>query len=245
MVLTQARVKRGLVLLEADTHGVLVTVEVGTRAWVAIARCVRCGCRPRVLPCDALPRKTYAATVIEQQAAEYAPGDRSLRQVAWGQLGERTPSHATLHGWTEGLGAHVLGRPGGDAGGIPASRFLAEAAARVAGVAAAMREQVHVDPRRYRSEARRERLAAMAQILAIVTLVAERPHPFALAECRRLACRWSASSALVFRSRLSSTAIEHRARPRQPRSGSSTPTSRDRCPTRTRSPPGASNRSHH
>lgn len=243
MVLTETRVKRGLVLLEADAHGVLVTVTVDPRAWVGIARCLRCGRRPRVLPCDALPKKTYAATVIEHQAAEYSPGDRSLRQVAWGQLGERTPSHTTLHGWTEGLGAHVLGRPGGDAGGIPASRFLADAAARVAGVAAAMHEQVHVNPRRYRSEARRERLAAMAQILAVVTLVATQRHPFAMAECRRLACLWSTSSALAFRSRLRCTSIEHVGRPSPARSGSSVARSRDRCPTRTRSPPGASSRS--
>ena len=55
-------VGRGLVLLEADQHGVLETVPLD--ATVAIARCPRCKTRPRVLPCDALPRKTYGLAVI-------------------------------------------------------------------------------------------------------------------------------------------------------------------------------------
>ena len=42
-------------------------------------------------------------------------------------LGERTPAHTTLHGWTEGLGAHALGLRGAQLGGAPFSRFLAEA----------------------------------------------------------------------------------------------------------------------
>jgi hypothetical protein len=241
VTLTQSTVKRGLVLLEPDASGEIETVPV--EALVAIARCKRCKARARVLPCDVLPRKTYSATVIEHLTVGYARGDRSLRQVAWGQLGDRTPAHTTLHGWTEGLGAHVLGRPGGDAGGVPASRLVADAAARIPSVAAAMRAEVHVDPRRYRSEPRHERLAACVRMLAVVVIVAALPHPFAIAACRRLALAWSQSSVLAFNSRISSTAMEHRTGAKPARSGRTTPASRDRCPTRTRSPPGALSRS--
>jgi hypothetical protein len=79
---------------------------------IALAVCGRCGHRARVLPCDALPHKTFGAAAIELVMAEYSEGRRSLRQVAWAQLGERTPAHTSLHGWTEGFGLHALGRDG-------------------------------------------------------------------------------------------------------------------------------------
>lgn len=50
----------------------------------------------------------------------------SLRAVVRDLLGERTPAHTTLHGWTEGLGAHALGLRGAQLGGAPFSRFLVE-----------------------------------------------------------------------------------------------------------------------
>lgn len=242
MALTRSTVTRGLVLLEPDESGELETVSVV--ATVAIGRCARCKRRCRVLPCDALPRKLYGLAVIEHELAEYSRGDRSLRQVAWGQLGRRAPAHTTLHGWTEGLGAHALGRPGGDAGGAPMSRFVADAEARVPEARGAMAADVQADPRRFRSESRHDRLVAVIRTMAIVTTVAGLPHPRAIAECRRLALRWSKSSVLVFPSRLSCTAIEHRDRSQSPRSRAPLARSRDRCPTPTRSPPGASSRSH-
>jgi hypothetical protein len=241
MELTQSTVTRGLVLLEPDESGELEMIPLV--ATVAIARCLRCKTRPRVLPCDALPRKTYGLAVIEHDVSEYSRGDRSLRQVAWSQLGGRTPAHTTLHGWTEGLGAHALGRPGGDLGGAPMSRFVADAEPRLPAVAEALLADVHPDPRRYRSEPRRDRLAAVIRTMAVVKTVAGMNHPHAMAECRRLALAWSHSSVLVFPSRLSCTAIEHRGRLESPRSRASCPSNRDRCPIRTRSPPGASNRS--
>ena len=134
---SKSTVRRGLVLLEADAVGELTTVTIV--AVVAIAKCNRCGARARVLPCEVLPRKTFGLTVIEHEVARYAHGDRSLRQVAWSQLGEKAPAHTTLHGWTEGLGAHALGRPGGDAGGAPMSRFVTEATSRAPEVAGTMR----------------------------------------------------------------------------------------------------------
>jgi hypothetical protein len=237
-VLTQSTVRRGLVLLEHDKFGVLQMVDEA--ATVAIAQCTRCKTRTRVLPCDALPYKTYGLVVIEHEVAAYSRGDQGLRQVAWRQLGERTPAHTTLHGWTEGLGAHALGRPGGDMGGAPMSRLVAEAASRVPAVAATLRMEASPDPRRYHSEARRDRLAAVIVAMALVTIIAGLPHPHAMAECRRLALSWSHVSVLEFASQLRSTPIERRDRSKSPRSRSSSPRSRDRCPTRTRSPPDAS-----
>jgi len=240
VALTRSTVTRGLVLLQRDESGELETVS--KVATVAIGRCAQCKARCRVLPCDVLPRKTYGVAVIEHGVAQYSRGDRSLRQVAWSQLGTRTPAHTTLHGWTEGLGAHALGRPGGDAGGAPMSRFVADAKPRVPEVADAARADVHPDPRRYRSEPRRDRLAAVIGAMATLTLVAGLPHPRAIAECRRLALQWSSSSALEFPSCLSCTPFEHRDRSESPRSRAPSPRSRDRCPTSTRSPPGASSR---
>lgn len=225
-------------LFEPDESGVLRTVPLV--ATVAIARCTRCKTRPRVLPCDALPYKTYGLAVIEHEVADYSRGDQGLRQVAWRQLGDRTPAYTTLHGWTEGLGAHALGRPGGDMGGAPMSRLVAEAKAHFPKVAETLRAEVSPDPRRYRSEARRERLAALILAMALITVIAGLPHPHAMAECRRLALSWGHVSVLGFASRLRSTPIEHRDRSDSPRSRSSSPRSRDRCPTRTRSPPDAS-----
>ena len=228
-------------LLEEDESGELEMVFLA--ATVAISRCVRCKSRYRVLPCDVLARKTYSTGVIEHLLADYGRGERSLRQVAWGQLGERTAAHTTLHGWTEGLGAHALGRVGGDGGGAPISRLIADAEARVAGVKDASRQEVRVDPRRYRSEARRDRLAALTRTMALAVAIAGVSHPHALAECRRLGLAWSSSSVLQFPSRLSCTAIEHPDRSKPPRSRPFSPRSRDRCLSPTRSPPGASNRS--
>ncbi len=229
-------------LLEPDESGVLEMVVLD--ATLAIGRCARCKRRWRVLPCDVLSRKTYGLAVIEHEVSEYARGELSLRQVAWGQLGGRTPAHTTLHGWSEGLGAHALGRPGGDAGGAPMSRFVAETEARVPEVTAAMQGEVHPDPRRYRSESRRDRLAAVIRTMIVATMVAGVPHPRAVAECRRLALSWSHSSVLGFPSRLSCTAIEHGDRSKSPGSRPSSRGRREVCPTRTRSPPGASSKSH-
>jgi len=226
------------VLLELDECE--VQQAVNQVATVAIARCTSCKTRTRVLPCDALPYKTYGLAVIEHEVSDYSRGDQSLRQVAWRQLGDRTPAHTTMHGWTEGLGAHALGRPGGDMGGAAMSRLVAEAEPRVPRVAEALRAEVSPDPRRYRSEARRDRLAAVILAMALVTIIAGLPHPRAMAECRRLALSWSHVSVLAFASRLRCTPIEHRDRSASPRSRSSSPRSRDRCPTRTRSPPDAS-----
>lgn len=239
--LSTSRVSRGVVLLERDAFGELHTVEV--EADIALARCPRCGTRARVLPCDVLARKRYSLGVIAEEIATYTQWMSSLRSVAWGMLGERTPTHSTLHGWTEGLGAHVLGLPGGEAGGWPLSRFVAEAEARVAELGAVLEAPFWVDERRYRCEARRERLSAVARVIAVAKTVTGLPAPACLVGCRRLAVAWSSSCVLVFPSRFSCTAIEHSSGPDRRASRDCHRASRERCPTRTRSPPGASSRS--
>ena len=124
LVLSASRVPRGVVLLERDTYGELHTLE--HQATIALARCLRCGTRPRILPYDVLPYKQYSLTVITALVSTYNTWCLSLRRVVWDLLGERTPAHTTLHGWTEGLGAHALGLPGAQLGGSPFSRFLVE-----------------------------------------------------------------------------------------------------------------------
>ncbi len=241
LVLSSSTVSRSVVLLERDAFGELHSVEL--KAAIALARCPQCGTRPRVLPYDILPYKRYSLAVITELVITYATWQWSLRGVVWDLLGERTPSHTTLHGWTEGLGAHVLGLPGAEASGSPFSRFVIEAQARVAPVAQVVQAPFWVDERRYRSEARRERLAGVAMLMAVTGMVAGELDANALAQCRSLALMWSNSCVLVFYSRFSCTAIEqvggaHRSESRHPQ-----PQSRDPCPTRTRSPPGASNKS--
>jgi len=241
-VLSRSTVSRGLILLEPDAAGELCTVRV--QAQIALARCACCGTRPRVLPYDVLPYKRYSLAVMSAEMATHAKGGSSLRGVAWSVLGERTPCHATLHGWTEGLGAHALGLPSGEAGGAPFSRFLAEAQARTPSLRACFEAHYPVDERRYRSEARRERLAAVAMVMALACELSECPAVQRLAHCRRLTLAWSGSCVLVFPSRLLCTAIEHRGSAVARASHRGPQMSRPRCPIRTRSPPGASSRSH-
>ncbi len=233
---------RGLILLKWDESGEPYTDEI--HADIALARCPLCGTRPRVLPYDVLPYKQYSLVVITELVTTYASWGRSLREVVWDLLGERTPSHATLHGWTEGLGAHVLGMPGAEADGAPFSRFVFEAQAHMAPVAQVVQTQFFVDECRYRSEARRERLAGVAMLIAMAAMVAGKLGANMLARCRSLALVWSGSCVLVFDSRFICTPIEQVGRAHQSESGSPQPRSRDPCQTHTKLPPGASNKSH-
>jgi len=241
LVLSASRVQRGVVLLERDAYGEWQTVEL--KALIALARCPRCGTRTRVLPYDILPYKRYSLGVINRVVSTYATWFWSLRHVVWDLLGERTPAHTTLHGWTEGLGAHALGLPGAQLGGFPFSRFLVEAQIRVARIAQVVHTLFEVDERRYRSEARRERLAGVAMLLTVARIVVGESDANTLAQCRSLVLRWSSSCVLVFPSRFPCTAIEQLHSTDRPESRHPLPQSRDRCLTRTRSPPGASSKS--
>ena len=241
LVWTETTVARGVALLERDAAGILTVVHLV--AEIGLARCSLCRKRFRVLPAEVLPRKTYSLPVIEHEVSAYGTGTQSLRQVAWGQPGERVPSHTTLHGWTEGLGAYVLGRRVGELPGqAPMSRLWVETESRQPEVAATRRAAPLVDPRRYRSEERHDRLSAVAVLLQTAPLVSRVSAPQLLTAWRSLALLWTRSSLLVFRSQISCTAIERGDRSAGRRSGSSTKRSRDPWPTPTRSPPGDSNR---
>ena len=242
VVLSRSRTTRGLALLEEDEYGVLAVVHV--EATVALARCPCCRSRFRVLPCDVLPRKHYALQVIEHLVQGYSGGDRSLRSVAWSVSGERTPVHATLHAWTEGLGAHALGLAGGDVpGGTPIAALVAESFSRRPELAGPWHQQTVIDPRRYRSEPRRERLAQVVRVLDLAGGVTGVGPPQRLWTWRQSTLRWGVTSPLAFRTGNSCTSIEQaglRPRPpsRRPHTGAPRP-----WPTPTRSPPGASRKS--
>ena len=71
------------------------------------------------MPSDVLPWKRYGLAIIAEVFQAHTADDHNLRQVAWTKFIEQTPARSTLHPWTEGLGAFVLGRPGS---GHPAAR---------------------------------------------------------------------------------------------------------------------------
>lgn len=110
--------------------------------------------------------------MIELAVSLYNRGDLSLRQVAWDQFyGERPPEHTTLHGWTEGLGAYCLGRTVGEvAFSVPATRILAELEIRFSKMKSLHSIPVWINPQRYRSEGRLERLKACKQFEIIGTI---------------------------------------------------------------------------
>ena len=240
---TTSTVERGIALLEADRFGVLTVVHVSGE--IGLARCSETGCarRFRVLPGDVVPRKRYSLPVIERVITAYTSGAQSLRRVVWGVAGERVCAHTTLHGWTEGLGAYVLGRAAGEiVGEAPMSRLWVETESRRPELADVRRQQPFVDPLRYRSEGRHDRLGAVAVLLRVSPLASGTGHPHSLTAWRLLALRWTASCLFLFRTSILCTRIE-RGIPSEGRPCSSpSKRSRNRWPTPTRSPPGASNR---
>ena len=234
-------------MLEPDGWGELETVEL--EATLALAYCPRCGARVRVLPCDVLPHKHYSVAVIAAAAGAYTPPDwsESLRGAVWSMLGQRTPSHTTLHAWTEGLGAHGLGLAAGEfagpSGGWPFARVLAQAQARVPEVGRVWSGNVEVSPLRYRGEERRERLAAVARVLAVAQTLSDIPPPEALAAWRALIVRHSTSFGLRFPTGLLCTGIEHVDRRDRRASRARAPPRSARCPIPTPSPRGGSSKS--
>lgn len=230
-------------LAEADAWGVCTYRKID--ATIVLARCRSCDHRPRVLPCDVLPRKTYSVPAIDLPMVAYARGDRGLRRVAWSIPGERTPSHTTIHAWSEGIGAWALGRAAGEvAGAAPCSAVLAETRARFPAVAAACEQTPSINPDRYRSEARRERLSALCVLIAAVLCIAGADRDRPLTFWRQLALGFGLWSAVGFRTGLLHTPIE-RVVSQTADAGAPVPsTGGSSCTTvRTRSPPGASSRS--
>jgi hypothetical protein len=262
--LTPSVVGRWAIFLERDSFGELQT----SREWITIAlvRCDFCKARVRLLPCDVLPHKQYTVTAIEFALVAYcgdrqAPFPMSLRKVVFSFLGERTPTHTSLHGWTEGLGAFAAGRAvGALPGAIPADWLLATSEALLPGLKA-MRG-VAVAPEvplwRYRQSiggaekalrdeggaARRERLQHLFLYIecAAFAVAASKPPDLLMRLGQFVQKRvqqppWQ----LKFRSSLGCTGFEHfrargsrdcRCRQRK---------ERHRCLMRGRSPPGSTN----
>ncbi len=237
--LTNSTVDRTAFILEKDDYGIDTVVE--RKVKIALVRCPMCKSRYRVLPADILPHKLYTLPVIELAVSLYNRGDLSLRQVAWVQLyGERTAEHTTLHGWTEGLGAWYLGRTVGEvAFSVPATRILAELEIRFSQVKSLHSIPVWINPQRYRSQGRLERLEACKRFEIISTML-EVKNTCKFVELNCLIISWGNSFGLGFRTGICCTPIEHvdpiNMRPwlqlstKEPLS----------CPIHGRSPPGDS-----
>jgi len=205
LALTQTRVRRGMVQRTSEPGRRPVLERI--KATIALASCRRCRGRVRVLPADVLARKIFALPVVEACCADYLE-DGSLRRTV-SSMGANAPAASTLHGWSAGLGAHVLMRPGADID--PDARFaplLANTTQRERRVHA-VDDIPEPNPQRHRGEIRREQLGALNRLLAIAMLVTCIPTPGTLTAWRQVAHRWSVTSTLSFRSAFPSTRIEH------------------------------------
>jgi len=206
--LTNSTVDRTAFTLEKDDYGIDTVVESTVK--IALVRCPICKSRYRLLPANILPCKLYTLPVIELAVSLYNRGDLSLRQVAWVQLyGQRTPEHTTLHGWTEGLGAYCLGRTVGEvAFAVPATRILAELEIRFPQMKSLHSIPVRINPQRYRSQARCERLQACKRLEIIGTML-EVKNTWKFVELNRLIISWGNSFGLGFKTAICCTPIEH------------------------------------
>ena len=221
---------------------------------VALVRCRVCKGRFRLLPADILPHKRYGLAVIASIAAAHVEANRSLRTTAWTTHTGETPAHSTLHAWTEGLGAFVLGRSfGGLPDAHPYQAIVAVLTARWSVLETKPPRPAQVDPLRYRTGARGERLVAVANILALARAVLDiatldvdldlAPDRSPLCSLRQLTVRLGVPAPLAFRTGIRCTPSEHVVA-RDPESpGLPQPTGDSVCETRSRSPPSASSRS--
>jgi len=241
-----------VVLLVDDGGGELVA-DVRMLS-VALARCRACKGRFRLLPADVLPHKHYGLAVIASIAGAHVEANKTLRTAAWTTHTGQTPAHATLHAWTEGLGAFVLGRPfGGLPDAHPYQAIVAATTARWSVLGTKPLRPPLIDPLRYRTEARAERLAAVANVLALARAVIDMATldvDLDLADDRSPLCAWRQLSIglgvpapFAFRTGIRCTWFEHMVA-RDPESpGLPQPTGDFVCQTRSRSPPSASSRS--
>lgn len=241
MVLTTTVVSRLLIVLERDSYGDWHTRKLDVQ--IVLVRCRYCKSRRRLLPCDILPYKHYSIQVIALVVCRYQAGDFSLREVAWNFMDGHTPSHKTLHGWSEGLGAHVLGLPKGDLGGLPFSRILTEAEVRVPTVRDAFEATYPVDARRYRSESRRERLSAVGRLIAFARTLSGKSSPEDWVLCWCLMVQWTHAWVIWFPSRILCTPMTQVESSDVRSFETDSQRSAKPCQIRTRSPPGGSNKS--
>jgi hypothetical protein len=240
-------VARPVVLLVDDGSGEYAAVRRTLQ--VALILCSGCKGRFRALPADVLPHKQYGLAVIAATAVAHVEANKCLREAAWTTHTGQTPQHSTLHAWTEGLGAFVLGRPFGSLPGAhPYQAIVAATTARWSTLATQPIDSSTIDPRRHRSEARRERLAAVADILAVARVIIAiadetAPNRQPLCAWRRLAIDLGVPTPFAFRTGIACTPFELGAGSNHESPGLPQPTGDSACETRTRSPPSASSRS--
>jgi hypothetical protein len=234
--LTNSCVDRSLFIFEKDDEGIDTVVK--RKAIIVLVICPICKSRFRLLPADILPYKRYSLPVIERSVSLYNRGDLSLRHVAWGLLdGERTPQYTTLHAWTEGLGAWWLGRPIGEvAFCIPAARIQAELQIRYPQMSSLHCQPIWINPRRYRSQGRRERLEACRRFEIVSTLFASE-NAWNFVELNRLIVSWGNSFGLGFKTGICCTASEHIDSINVLAWGQIVPKEALSCPIHGRSPP--------
>jgi hypothetical protein len=246
-----SRVDRPVVLLVHDGAELVAARLVLS---VALALCAACEGRFRLLPADVLPHKHYGLAVIASIGSVHVEANKSLRAAAWWTHTGSTPAHSTVHAWTEGLGAFVLGRSFGclpDA--QPYQAIVAVIDARWSALKTRSLRPPLIDPLRYRTAARGERLAAVASILTLAPTVLDiamldvaldlTPDRSPLCCLRQLAVRLGVPAPLLFRTGIKRTPFEHVVA-RDPESpGLPQPTGDSVCQTRSRSPPSASSRS--
>jgi len=218
---------------------------------VALVRCHVCKGRFRLLPADVLPHKHYGLAVIASIATAHVEANQSLRSAAWTTHLGQTPAHATLHAWTEGLGAFVLGRSFGTLPNAqPDQATVAIITTRWSALVTKPQRPPQIDPCRYRSEARGERLLAVANVLTLAVAVIDiatldvdlplKQSPLCL--WRLLAIGLGARAPFAFRTGITCTPSEHVvvSDPESPQLLQQTGDSV--CETRSRSPPSASSR---
>ena len=236
-MLTKSTVSRVLFVIEVDEHDYHNVEKIN--ATIALARCPVCGRRCRVLPSDVLPHKRYSLPVIERAVSLYNRGDLSLRNVVRDELyGEHDISHTILHGWTEGLGAYLLGRSAGEvADALPASRVLSDLEAHHPQMSSLRETPLRINPTRHRSEGRRERLEACKRF-ELYCGVIDAKDGWMFGELNRLILSWSNSCGFGFRSEIRCTAFEQADAAVVVRDLQNAKKEVLKCPIRGRSPTG-------
>lgn len=203
---------------------------------IAIARCRICRRRPRVLPCDVLPRKRYSLPLIGGLLSDYMDKVKNLglRGAVCGLLGD-APSHTSLHGWSEGVGDYLTGsRKRKIQGATPASRLLEESRRRHPEVLAREKDAIAISPHRYRSEGRKVRLEALSRFLGVTKALG------GMGYWVTLILAWIVGGSFDFLAAISHTPIEHRDHARARGSRGQPQKEEPRCKIRGRSPPGDS-----
>lgn len=166
--LTPWMASRAPVLLDEDGEAYQKKEE---EDGVPLAICKGCGHRPRVLPEELLPYKTYALAIVEKACAAYLnESTASLRSAVQRIKGHR-PHYSTLHGWLGALGDKALDRVQPDKtpqpGALTTSAIIAETAIHHDSQLTQrwVTTQPDIADNKYRSQVRHDTLQACFRLL--------------------------------------------------------------------------------